>query len=84
MSFPTPVGSPSVSPISGVFDADPIDPPAPPLDARAIEIRDATGRVIAYAWVIRDHADDRLKRTAYSWLDEHDVTPLSGRPRLVP
>jgi hypothetical protein len=64
---------------SGVFDADPMSPPPPPLGARAIEIRDVTGRVICYAWVIAEHADDQLASTAWRWLDEHNATARPPR-----
>lgn len=74
-------------PIRGVFPADPHNPPVPPPDAIATEIVDHDGRVICYAWVVRDHADVRMREVQWQWLDDHDPIrsfASSGGPRLMP
>lgn len=98
----SPASLPAVTPTSasplnrhalgGVFAADPLCPPTPPTGAQAVEIRDTAGRVIAYAWVVAEHADASLGDTAWSWLDSHDTgrhqTVRSDQPvshlRLLP
>jgi hypothetical protein len=67
----------------GVFDADPFAQPTPPPGARAVEIHDAAGRVIAFAWVIADHATDHFFNAAWDWLDAHDRHPSAPLLRLV-
>lgn len=64
----------------GVFAADLLHPPAPPIGASAIQLKDATGRVIAFCWVVPEHAAE-LGEVAWDWLDRHappdgPVSPL--------
>lgn len=73
-----------VDEVRGVFDADPLYPPLAPSDARAIKVRDSTGRIVSYSWIVAEYFDERLYDKAWVFLEAADpVTPLSG-PRLLP
>ena len=56
----------------GVFNADPLNPPPTPSGAHGLEIVDSSGRVIAFAWVLAEHANEQFFNTAWDWLDAHD------------
>lgn len=74
MLHSTPNSSPAVSPDvcpRGVFPADPLEPPAPPHDARAVKIKNSSGRIIAYGWTVAEHSHD-LANASWDWLDQHD------------
>ncbi len=83
----TPVSSMAVEySVRGCFVADPLHPPVPPVGAVAIETKDHTGRVIAYQWVIPEHADELLDRSTWEWLDMHDPVGaklILGKLRLL-
>lgn len=65
------------APLGGVFEADPDQPSRAPEGARAIEIRDEAGRLVAYCWVVAERATLLVER-GYEWLD------LSAPPSLPP
>lgn len=65
----------------GVYAANANRPPRAPASAEAIEIVDAKGEVIAFAWVVRRHAV-HLDAQAYDWLDM--VDPVSDRAASRP
>lgn len=72
--------------IPGVYRADPSHPPQPPRDAKAIEIRDASDRVIGYAWVIAEHADDAFYAASWAYVElrlNGPTLPPFPRPALV-
>lgn len=80
----SPVGLPAV--VAGVFEADPMRPPMPPPGARAVAIRDASGRTVAWAWVVPDHAGQdgqRLNNEAWDWFDYHRCGVPTAGLRLV-
>lgn len=65
-------------PARGVYPVEPCDAPPPPPNARGREIRDSSGQVIAYAWVIPQHDTKLLDTFAKTWLELHDppeITP---------
>jgi len=66
--------------LGGVFEADPNRPPPAPSGAVAIKVRDDTGRIIAYSWVVGERAETLAAR-AYDWLDT--TTPIA-RLTLIP
>lgn len=66
------------APLGGVFEANPNQSPTPPFGARAVELRDDTGRTVAFAWVIAERSESLVER-AYNWLD---VTSHPRRPPL--
>jgi hypothetical protein len=70
---PSPLSAPQ--PAGGAFSADLRTPPKPPADAVAVQVRDDNGRTIAFAWVVKEHAGDRLLEQAWSWYDEFGVVP---------
>jgi hypothetical protein len=73
-------------PVRGVFPADPHNPPVPPPGAIATEIVDHTGRIICYAWVVKEHADAAATEIQWEYLDSRDPISASGAssgPRLM-
>lgn len=84
---PSHSGSPVVR---GVFPADSAHPPKPPVGAVAMEVIDAAGRTIGYAWVAPDHAGSDVLEGLWEWLDRHvplteptdDPLPASLERRL--
>lgn len=76
---PTP---PSIPSFRGVYEADPENPPAPPPGAKAVEIKDRTGRVISYGWVVPEHADAWFTTIAWDYLDFRDSFNQPFAPAL--
>lgn len=79
MASPTPVYSPA---LDGVFAADPESPPVPPAGAQAIVVRDTAGRVIAYAWVVQEHADEWWHTAAWDYHEFRKAFNRSPGPSL--
>lgn len=69
--------------IGGVYNADPNAPPPAPPGAVAHAIMDDTGRIIAYCWVVPEHAGKSLLEATWSWYDRHGVTTPASALRLV-
>lgn len=84
LSSTPPRSVPPVAPdVRGVFEANPLNPPTPPSDAKAVEIRDSSDHLIGYSWVIGEHADEHFYAVTWTYLDHRDpATPPSG-PRLL-
>ena len=64
------------SPLGGVFEVDPNSPPPAPHGARAFKVKDDTGRLVGWAWVVGERAGPVPQR-AYEWLEETAPTPAS-------
>lgn len=74
----------TVPSVSGVFHSDPANPPPPPADAKAIEIRNSSNEIIAYAWVVSRNADEAFYNNAWAHLSRCDTAIPSSDLRLVP
>jgi hypothetical protein len=61
--------------LPAVFDADPFHPPPPPPGARGIVVKNAEGRIIAFAWVVSEIPDEVLSRRGHEFMDE--LEPLT-------
>lgn len=67
----------------GVYSADPFDPPPVPVGAVGKAILDDAGRVIAYCWVVPEHAGPGLLEATWSWYDQHGVSAPAPSIRLL-
>ena len=61
---------PEVStPLGGVFEVDPNAPPPAPPGARGFKVKDETGQMVGWMWVVGERAGPVPQR-AYDWLEE--------------
>lgn len=67
----------------GVYSVDPFDPPPVPMGAVGKAIVDDTGRVIAYCWVVPEHAGPDLLEASWNWYDRHGISDPGPSIRLV-
>ena len=56
-------------PIGGVFEVDPNSPSPAPSGARAFKVKDETGGVVAWVWVVGERAGP-VPNGAYTWLEQ--------------
>lgn len=71
-------------PLAAVYRIDPRSAPVAPAGAHAVEVTDDTGRVIAFAWIVRELDPVQLAAGGYTWIDRW--RSLIGRAslRLLP
>jgi hypothetical protein len=71
-------------PDPAVYEADPSNPPVPPIGAKGRAVTNADGRVIAFCWVAAEIADEVLDDRCNDFLDRYEPATRTQRPRLVP